>query len=404
MVEALRGDSRKIKAITPKFAIKDDGTDYTDGEEYNGLLAGGSLSAPTGYGGIGHWKFLEEQGRIAFNNRVRGSNDLIVDGCTRSADAVGNYLGFRLLNNEPLISANPNYFIMIGTGGSYTEIDEFNNFLNTPGFENVLGDRPDNEASMRYMFDIWGYFRTPQANDKRQTLFYLHDEGGGSGTDKILIFCIRNNGGTLVLSLYYVNAGHTVLASVESSDAGNAIFPGGVGVDGGLHHVSFILDATVLNGSSKIKFSEDSIGPEGLYVDGKYYQRTGGNTTNWDTTQPLTSLTTNAFIGCEIHGQDPVFTAPKGVGEPRFTNHFTGKIYQASLTKIGTAGELTLARMATLHVLKFNIPRGPSKVDFSERFEYNGKNLLQEIGIIKQALESDKGSAYVTVQSVKVRN
>lgn len=403
MTGTLRGDPKKIKAITPKFAIKDDGTTYTDGEDYNGLWSDGTLLIPTGYGNIGHWKLLEELGRVGFNNRIRGSNDLMIDGCIWSGDAVGNYLTFRLPNNEPLPNPSPNYYIMVGTGGSYNELTEFDNFVNTPGFENVLGDTPDGEASMRYMFDIWAYFRNPPASGKRQTLFYLHDEGNPGSTDRIMVFCIRNDGGTLKLTMYYINSTHTTLYSVNSTAAANAIFPGGVGIDGGLHHVGFVFDATVLSGGF-IKFSEGADGPEGLYVDGEYYQRSGGNTNNWDTTQPLTTLVTNAFISCEINGNQPTFTGPKETGDPRFINHFTGKIYQTSLTSIASGGEITKIRMEALHGLKFNIPRGPSKVDFSERFEYNGKNLLQELGTIKQVLESDKGFAYVTLQSLKVKN
>ena len=43
-------------------------------------------------------------------------------------------------------------------------------------------------------------------------------------------------------------------------------------------------------------------------------------------------------------------------------------------------------------------------VDFSERYEYDGKNLLQEIGSLKQIIESSKGTFQMNVNSIKVKN
>ena len=112
-IEPRGGDSRKVVGITPKFYIRDDGTDYDTGEEYNGLWSGGTLVAPTGYADMGHWRLGEDVGIVAFNSRVRGLNDLFLEGIVRSSDGIGSYLSFKLPDNEPLPSPSPFLFMMM---------------------------------------------------------------------------------------------------------------------------------------------------------------------------------------------------------------------------------------------------------------------------------------------------
>ena len=390
------GNSKKIVGIKPKFYIKDNGTDYTDGEEFNGLWSAGDDTTPTGYANMGHWKLNEEEGSIAFNNRVRGHTDLYCAGTSWSSDGVGNYLQYNLPNNDPLGSASPNYFIMIGTGSSYSETDAFDSFVKANTGGTGFGAIRGYEAG-KYMFDMWAYFRTPPASSGDiQTLFYLHHTGD-IVLDKRLRFCIENVGGTPVLAMYYYHFDFSSSSfdRVYSANAGAALFPNGVSQEGGLHQIGFIFDRTVIDGGN-IEFNT---APYGFYIDGKYYPADSGSTSGWS--QNSLSIDTNAFIGCEINGNNPSFTATKSTGDPKFINHFTGKLYQAQLSSVTGATE---ARMRMIHGLKFDIPRGPTPVDFSERYEYDGRNLLQEIGRIDQVIGNDKGAFYININQVKVRN
>ena len=392
-IEPRSGDSRKIIGITPKFYIKDDGTDYDTGEKFNGLWSGGTISTPTGYADVGHWKLLEEAGVIAFNNRIRGLNSLFLEGIVRSSDAVGSYLSYKIPDHEPLTTPSPYHFIMMGTGGSFSKTDLFDQFLQTPSFS----------EDIRLMFDTWAYFRKPPQNSgDRQILFAVHCETGGS-QDHILNFGVRNNAGTLEWFMEYCNGdqGGTAVVSIDSTTVADLVYPEGLGAEGGLHHVGFILDRTSLS-AGDIKFGLSGDGPEGFYVDGRYIAKTAGSTATWFE-GAHTSIDTNAFIGCEIDGS-PNFNPTQAAGLPSFKSHLIAKIYSVSLTTQTTIGEITEARMNTLNSLGFNIPRGPSKVDFSERFEYRGQNLLQDIGTIKQVLESKRGHFHLTVSQVKVRN
>lgn len=392
-IEPRGGDARKVVGITPKFLIRDDGTDYTTGEIYNGLWGGGTLIAPTGYGNVGVWKYNEDIGIVAFNDRVRGLNDLFLEGVVRSSDGIGTYVSFKLPDSEPLPSPGPFHFIMMGLGGDYAKSGAFDQFLQTPGFS----------YDTRYMFDFWAYFRGPPQNDgERQILLALHHETG-AGNDHILTFGVKNASGILSLFMEYCNGsgGGTDIGSVLSTDAADLIYPEGLSEDGGLHHIGFILDRTALE-ATYIKFGLNGNGPEGFYVDGNYVPKTSGDTNVWYK-DAHGDLDTNALIGCEIDG-NPAFTAPQSDGDPSFKSHFLGKIYQISMTTIDTIGEITEARMNVLHNLKFDIPRGPGLVDFSERFEYKGKNLLQDIGSINQVLESKRGTFHVTISTVKVKN
>jgi len=399
--EPIIGDSKKVIGIKPKFYIRDDGTDYIDGEEFNGLWSAGEDDAPTGYGNMGHWKLQEVEGRIGFNGRVRGHTDLYCRGSNWSSDGVTNYLQFNLPNHDPLVNPSANYYIMVGTGGSKSETAAWDEFVKTntggiTGFDDIRG-----YSSGRYMFDMWAYFRKPPGTaGDIQTLFYLHSEGGATSIDKRLRFCVENVGGSPVLALYYVNTAGTTFTSVYSTSAGAALYPGGGGVDGGLHHIGFVFNRLEKPDIEDILVAN----PYGFWVDGKYYPKTTGSTATWR--ESVVDVDTNAFIGCEVDGNNPTFTATKTEtsASPKFINHFTGKFYQIQLCDAGATGTITEDRMRTIHGLKFDIPRGPGLVDFSERYEFDGRNLLQEIGRIDQVIGSDKGGFYVSINSVKVRN
>jgi len=401
MTEVNLGDSRKVQSIVPKLYIKDSGTDYDTGEEHNGLWSGGTLLAPTGYADFGHWKFLEDVGNVAFNNRIRSLRGLHLAGVNRSSDGVSTYVSYALPDEEPLSAVSPYYYMMMGLGGSFSETSQFDQFLQNPGFD----------FDMRFMFDMWAYFKTPpQNNGDRQILISFHCEvgtAGGATNDHILTVGIVNESGVLKMFTEYCNdeRGGSAVSEVESTTAADLIYPDGLGSEGGLHHVGFIFDRLALD-TGVIKFALDGNGPEGFYVDGNYIPKTSGVTTAWylgDHQVGGTYLDTNPLIGCEING-NPSFSGTQSNGLPSFKSHLLAKIYSVSMTSIASEAEITEARMNTLHNLKFNIPRSPSKVDFSERFEYEGKNLLQDIGTIKQVLESQRGHFHVTVSQVKARN
>ena len=167
---------------------------------------------------------------------------------------------------------------------------------------------------------------------------------------------------------------------------------------GGLHHVALVFD--------KSNFSNfgTANGPDGFYVDGEYHacNATSG-ISSWYTGDSL-EVNVNPILFTQIYHDNPTWNATRTTGEPRFNKHFTGKVYQVSMTPIDSAGECSSIRMKTLNALKFDIPRGPSKVDFSDRYEYKGQNLLQNMGAIKQAIETDKGTFVISVSQVKAKN
>jgi len=387
MTEIRRGNPSKITGITPKLYIKDDGTDYDTGEEYNGLWSGGDISAPTGFGSIGHWKFDEEDGVMVFNNRYRGLNDLRTGpaGGIWSSDGVGKYFSFKLPGNEPLIGeTNGDMYLMLGNGSSYNENSAWGDYLRHNPFEDILGIEDSGKANLRFMFSMWAYFRKPPQNDTdTQAFLELYDSASPS-YGRVLTFCVRNDAGTLNLVLYYtdgIRSTRTTMYSCKSNDAATALFPGGMNEDGGLH----------------------SVGPEGFYVDGNYFERDSGNTTNWSTA--LQEIDCNAQIGCRFTSNTHTFGAlKKTAGAPSFVKQFTGRIYDVSFSAIDDNNLGTKQRMQTLHGLKFDVPRAPATVDFSERFEYKGEDLLTAIGNIKQAYERDKGSFFITVQTIKAKN
>jgi len=412
MAQPKLGNSSKIISITPKLYIQDDGTDYTSGESYNGLLAGGTTAVPTGYGAGGHWKITESEGNILYNNRTRGSNDLYMRGFNRSTDATGTYVQFSLPGNLPIAAASPSNYMMIGAdpakaSSSNVETTGFDAWLKNPGFESAFqmtdGGSPS-KANIRFMFDFWAHFRKgPVSNGDIQTYLFLMNVDSSSNYDKVLRFGMYNDSGSPRLRVWYADdpaASRTAFNDLcSSTTAGEAIYPSGLAAEGGLHHIALVFDRT-----NFINFGTTN-GPDGFYVDGKYHACNvfaGVNNAAWET-NPI-EVNVNPLIGCEIEGDNEAWTAPKISGHPKFLNHFTGKIYHSSLSPIVTAGELTQARMRTLNSLKFNIPRNPTKVDFSDRYEYKGRNLLQALSTLNQKIETEKGTFTISVSSIKVKN
>ena len=422
MADKTPGESRKIIGVTPKFYIKDDGTNYVTGEEFNGLWSEGaaltptveSYTAPRGYANIGHWKFNELEGNIAYNSRLRGNNDLFLAGTTRSTDAIGNYIQFVLPNNETLGTNNSrNYYIAMGSAKSgYSEISQFDDWLQTPGFSNSLSaeDGSTGQSHMKFMFDIWAWFRKPPQDDNggsHQTLLSLYDEetNGGGGQPKVLTFGIGRgvgagfSAGELGLYLMYGNGTRSTRSSAHfagTSALTDVIYSDGISADGGLHHIGLIFDR------SNLSYFGTASGPDGFYLDGKYYPITDGNVNSWSTDTQY--VDTNALIGCEIKEEDGAFTPAKATGIPSFQKHFTGKIYQAQMCSIESTGQITPARMNKIYGLKFDIPRDTGKVDFSERYEHDGKNLLSSISTIKQMIETDLGAFTINISKVRAKN
>lgn len=196
----------------------------------------------------------------------------------------------------------------------------------------------------------------------------------------------------LYLSLYVRHSTlGEALEPIRSKLAGTGIWSGGVGTTTGLHHVGFMVDVT---------------GPTyKLYVDGKPYLKdagsVGGSTTNWDDTPQSFSI--NGFIGCRFEVPIGILVADSTTpGIITFDDHFLGKIYQVQLNDLSTA--VTDEMMRSLYARRFDVPRGPAWVDFSDRFEYDGKNLLQELGAVTQVIEKKTGQFFINLNTVKVVN
>ena len=401
------GESRKIVSAHPKFYIKDKGTTYTTGEEFNGLWSGGTVSAPTGYGSIGHWKINEITGSTAFNNRIRGQFNLYSQGVVRGFDGNAGFTSYNLIKDTPIDPAigSPNYYMMMGIpGSSVNEDTAFDNWLTTPGFQSLSWDGDANSCNMRYFFDIWVHLYYPPDTGEEQTLLELY-HNASTTYGRVLRFYIKNNSGTYQLCMEYSNGDATTRTGVNavvSNAAGAALYPKGAGANGGLHHIGFILDRLQLDGSSDIIFGNSVDYVEGFYVDGQQYVRSSGDCTLWQT--GALEVDTNALIGCNILDPTSAFTATKATGSPVFINHLQGKIYQIQMSHITSLNEVTPERIRKLFGLRFNVPRGPSKVDFSDRFTQKGQHLLQSISQLKQAVEKDEGSFFITVQDVRLKN
>jgi len=400
------GEPRKIISATPKFYIKDQGTDYDTGEEFNGIWSGGTFIDPTGYGSIGHWRLNEEAGAIGFNNRIRGQMNLRGRGINRGSDDIGSYITYNLKKDTPVdpLIGSADHYTMLGSPG--TSIDEdaaFDTWLKTPGFDSLSYDNSEGLGDMRYFFDMWVYLYHPPAAGEKQTLLELWNDESTS-YNRVLRFFIGNYSGNITVSMEYAKGNAATRSGVSvahSYPAGAKLYPRGAGYDGGLHHIGFVLDRTRLSGGY-IVFSEDDDNPEGIYVDGQKYTKTG-NISTWYT--GALEVNTNALIGCNILDPSSDLTAIRGgSGGQRFINHVQGKIYQIQMCHMTTLGEVSKERVRKVYSLKFDIPRGPRKVDFSDRFTQDGKHLLQTISQIKQAVELDEGTFFISVTDVRLIN
>ncbi len=392
------GDSSKIVSITPKLYIKDDGTNYTTGEQYNGLWSTNtadtdfSVVGADGYGNAGHWKFNEIEGNTAFNLRHRGVNNVLLGNMRRGRDGTGTFVQFSLSNNRPLPAASPEYYCMVGTGGGNTETTAFNNFIQS----DAINDHPrlasGNLFNGKMFFDIWADFYPVQTGET-QTIFYMHNNADSDNFDRVLKLDIKNDGGSMQVRFKFLNNAGTGLANFSSENAGTALYPNGAGNAGGLHHLALVFDREIVSANSL------TYNNMGIYVDGI---QQGINSSSGTIINSAVSVNTNAFIGCRISDNNGTWTATQGSGDPKFDEHFLGKIYMAQLSS--DASGPTKSRIANLHGMRFEVPRGPEKVDFSDRFEVDGPNVLQDIGTLKQQMETLKGTFTVTLSSVKVKN
>ena len=389
----------EVKGVVPKFYIKDEGTDYNTGEEYNGLWSTGTPFNPSGYADIGHWRLLERKGRVAFNGRSRGNNDILIQGARWSTNSIGTYLQYKI-PKFGLTNPSVNHWMMIGTGGGYNEQLQWGQFVRHPGFDNLLSI--SGPRKLRYHFDMWAWFNSPPEAGEIQVLFSLQrSTPGGANTGRVLRFCVENISGTLYLSLYIFNTITQDLSFVRSSTAAQKIYPNG-SLDGGLHWVSFLLDVDQ-QVSNQVVFSNPLVeSDEGFYVDGTQMMVTNGSTDDW--VKSSISIDMNPLIGCETAQSNITFQNDKKLASPNFHRHFTGKIYAVQMNSIGDVGTIDKKRLNTIYNLKFNIPRGPSYIDLSERFEYGGKNLLKELSSIDQIIEDEGGNFYVTLQNIRAKN
>ena len=389
-----KGSTSKITSVTPKLYIKDDGTTYTTGEDYNSLWSANSgsgdlsNSTATGYANVGHWKFNELEGNTVFNLRHRNANNLAIRNMNRGKDAIGTFAQFTLENNEQPGVSTPTQFCMIGDGSQIVEASSFDNFVQSNPIGNTnLGSSGNFNGTLH--FDMWAYFRPIATSGEIQTVLYFHNEADSNNFDRVLEFNIKNNSGSPEVILNYVNTAETAYATYTSTTAGSALYPSGITNVGGLHHISLVFDRAQTFGSG---------GSTGIYIDGIKYSGTASGTMEPN----AVDCNTNGFIGCRIAGQNTDFTAAQDSAAPTFDQHFTGKIYMAQLSN--DASGATASRLTALTGMRFDVPRGPAKVDFSDRFEVKGPNVLQEIGSLVQKMETQKGTFTVNLSSIKVKN
>jgi|10_taG_2_1085330.scaffolds.fasta_scaffold05651_2 hypothetical protein len=436
-----KADARKVIGVTPKFYIKDEGTDYTTGEEYNGLWSAGTIAAPTGYADCGTWKFLERQGTTAFNHRTQSKNPLSLSKIIWGLDLSSDNISFKLIDNEP-ISVSPDTYIMLGSGGAYTETKATNwiSYLQSPGLDQcypAAGTWPTS-----FCIDMWVYCRkAPSVNNQRQTFFHAVNKAGNTGITNLhshdsimpgtcIQWDVSNRSGTLAMNFTWpINTGGATGSAgqqtIWSSSAANALWPKFATdptADGGLHHIAVVFDATSIQGGGsnqpgQIQFATPGMPtakPDAFWIDGEKYladDHTNGcwwgnavdGTPNTPESDPI-QVDTNAFIGCELTATSTAWDQTQINVNPGIINHFLGKIYQATITINTIYAGMSVARIKKLFALRFDIPRGPAIVDFSERYEYDGKNLLQEIGSLKQTIESNKGTFQMSINSIKVKN
>tara|TARA_R100001440_G_scaffold75517_2_gene102955 strand:- start:452 stop:1633 length:1182 start_codon:yes stop_codon:yes gene_type:complete len=388
------GSASKITGVTPKLYIKDDGTTYTTGEDFNSLWSANSgsgdlsNSTATGYANVGHWKFNELEGTTVFNQRHRNVNNLAIREMRRGKDAVGTFAQFILENNDQPSVAKRKQFCMIGDGAQIVEASNFKNFVKSNPIGNTnLGSSGNFNGKLH--FDIWANFRAIATAGEIQTILYFHNEADSNGFDRVLELNIKNNSGSPEVILNYINNAEDGYATFTSTTAGSALYPSGISSTGGLHQISLVFDREETFGSG---------GSTGIYIDGVKYSGTASGTMEPN----AVDCNTSGFIGCRIAESNTDFTADQSSSAPTFDQHFTGKIYMAQLSN--DASGATAARLTALANIKFDVPRGPAKVDFSDRFEVKGPNVLQEIGSLVQKMETQKGTFTINLSSIKVKN
>ncbi len=400
-----------IQSITPKLFIQDDGTDYDTGEESNGLWPG--------FGDIGHWKLNEQSGSLAFNNRDRRRRNINLSNVRWNTDTQGNFISYRLPQGEPLVSPSPNLIMMVGSGGGFSSFSNFDNFLKSDG----LPPHP-----LNYQFDIWVKIERPLQDGESETLLYLHDTSAETSFHRVLKFAMERDNGQLSLNLYCVHENREEWSKVYSEEAGDfidSLMDKGIS---GLIQLAFVYRIGSLN---KLQFrtSEDEVfrarssdyprrllvwDPDAsqdmdfsdralsFYVNGRSFEVDLETTNDWY--KGGITLDVNPLIGCQISSDAPQFSGRRNSPnqEVAFNQHFTGKIYAIQWNN--AFENPSPERMATLFNLKFDVPRGPSWVDFSDFEETKGKNLLKNMGRISQAIENKQGNFYVTLNRVTMRN
>ncbi len=400
--------ARDIQSLTPKIFIKDDGTDYDSGEEFNGLWPG--------FANIGHWRLNERKGVIGFNNKDRRTRNLYLSNTRWLVDSQGSYIRYKLPGDLPLENPGVNQYIMVGSGGNFNEQRSFSRFLKSHG----MGPHTFN-----YQFDAWvGIERLPDIG-KEEVLLYIHDTKAETGFDRVLKFTIENVGGDIRLAMSMVNQNRTNWTKLYSEKAADPIkdnLPG-------FHHIGFVYRAGLpsyhqfITTDQQLYLSKDSPYPSEFmtpnpqlaelissadrefyfYIDGQFQEADNSNNLS-DWYVGTIAIDVNPFIGCQISTDSPVFSDIKNSENQQvaFNNHFTGKIY--SIQWNNSIENPTIDRMSNLYNLKFNVPRGPQWVDFSDFEETRGKNLLKDVGRISQAIENKQGNFYVTLNRVRMKN
>jgi len=396
-----------IQSLTPKIFIQDDGTDYGSGEEFNGLWPG--------FADIGHWKLNERKGTIAFNNKDRRSRNMFLSNTRWNTDSQGNYIAYRLPRGEPLVNPSPNYFMMIGSGGGFNPFNDFDSFLKSGGLSPHV---------LNYQFDMWVKNVRELQDGETETLLYLHDTTSDTVFNRVLKFCLEKISGQLYLSLYSVHQNREGWSKVTSAEAGDFLSNNALG----MNHLGFVYrlglpdyltfttseNQTLRSRSGsysqvfKVWNSEAATQMDfenrtlSFYINGREFPVDLAPTTNWY--KGALTLDVNPLIGCQISSDAPKFSRLRSSSnqEVTFNQHFTGRIYSIQWNK--SFQNPHKDRMSTLYNLKFDVPRGPGWVDFSDFEETRGKNLLQNLGRITQAIENKHGNFYVTLNRVTMKN
>jgi len=407
-----RGDDLRvseIQSITPKIFIQDDGTDYDTGEEFNGLWPG--------FANLGHWKLNERKGTIAFNNRNRRRRNLYLSNTRWGTDSKGNHVSYRLPRGNPLSEPLSDYFIMIGSGGGYNSFNDFDSFLKSGG-----NDIPPH--ALNYQFDVWVKSDRLMQDGETETLLYLHDIDKETNFHRVFKFCLEKISGQTYFSIYGVHEGRETWSKVSSSDAGDFFEKNVLG----FNHLGFVYRLGLPDYLKFLTSEEEIVNVRGMthphaytvwnpdaaseidfqyrtlsfYVNGREFPVDLSSTIDWY--KGGVSLNVSPFIGCQISADAPEFSQLRSDAsqEVKFNEHFTGKIYAVQWNNSFEVANAE--RMSTLYNLKFDVPRGPGWVDFSDFEETRGKNLLKNLGRISQAIENKHGNFYVTLNRVTMKN